>query len=300
MNKNDVGWKGVFVVSVTPFTETGEINTDDFERCIDFYLGSGIHGLIVGGHASESWALETEELELLARIAIKKIDGRIPVIVAIEKVIEKEIIEIANACSASGADGIMVQPPNIISSATDEEIVNRYEEISNGIKVPMMLYNNPRRTQILLTASLINRLSKIDKIVAIKETHKSFNHLTELIHLCGNKLSIFVVIGEHVFPGLLIGADGYMSPGAVELLGKKGVELYECVVNSDINRAKELHFKLASICNAITTLGTMPVAMKEAMNLLGVPAGYPRRPVLPLNENKKRILIETLKKLGLL
>jgi 4-hydroxy-tetrahydrodipicolinate synthase len=300
MNKKDVGWKGAFVVSVTPFKENGTISIKDFEEIIDFYLNAGIYGFIIAGHNSECWNLDANELEILTKVAIRKINKKIPVIVGIERVTAQEIVDIAKICVDAGADGIMVEPPYIITTSTEEEIVRRYEEINEGIDIPIMLYNNPRRTNINLAPSTVRKLAEIDNVVAVKESTGNFRQVTELVQHCGDRLSIFPGPGELIFPGFLIGTDGFITSGAVELFGKEGVRLYESSIHGDYETTKKIHFKVAKVYDLLFGLGTWPAAMKQAMNIMGIPAGYPRKPVLPLTNKENETLRQNMKQLGLI
>jgi 4-hydroxy-tetrahydrodipicolinate synthase len=239
-------------------------------------------------------------LELLTKVAVAKIAKKIPVIVGVERVTAQEVIDIAGACSAAGADGLMIEPAYVVTTSTEEEIIGRYQEISEGVDIPIMVYNNPRRTNINLEPRVVDKLADIEMIIALKEASGNFRHVTEIIQLCGDRLSIFPGPGELVFPGFTIGADGFITSGAVELLGNEGVRIYESSVKGDMETARKIHFKVTKIYDLLFGLGTWPAAMKEAMNILGIPAGYPRKPVLPLNTKEKETLRQNMTKMGLL
>jgi len=151
MDKNDVNWKGIMTVPVVPFDEKGNIKEKALIGFIESLVKDGVHGIIISGHNSESWATTREEKKHLCKLVVDAFSGKVPILAGV------------------GAEGVMITPPHMVATATDKEIIERYKIISNEIDLPIMLYNNPRRTQIRLYPELLDQLADIEKVVALKK-----------------------------------------------------------------------------------------------------------------------------------
>jgi 4-hydroxy-tetrahydrodipicolinate synthase len=296
----DLPWEGVFQAIVTPFNADGSIDEPAFVRIVERYAEWGMHGLVIAGHNGESWSLQRGERARLVSSARGFLGDRVPIVVGIEQVRPKEAIEEAREVLDVGADGIMVTPPAIVTTASREETLTRYREILDGADCPMIVYNNPRRYQILLAIDIMDELVDDPRVVGIKEGVRDLAHLTLLIRTVGNRATVFVGPSPFILPGLIMGARGFIASGPMELLGRGGVELYEACRSGDLDRARPLAYVVTVIYPVLFGIGTWPASLKAAMNMLGLPAGIPRKPVLPLNREESRRLQDQLVELGVL
>ena len=98
-----------------------------------------------------------------------------------------------------------------------------------------------------------------------------------------------------IYQELLSGAAGAVpacanvAPGLVN-------ELYQAVQAGDLARAQQAQRRLTPLRNAFS-LGSFPVVMKEALNLMGYEVGAARLPVQPLtveNREKLRAVLQAL------
>jgi len=302
MNKNDVKWEGIFPVPVVPFDEEGNI----IEQALINYVGGlvedGAHGIIINGHNSESWATTREEKKHLCKLVADSFSKKLPVIAGVEGVTSKEVIEGCNDAKEAGAEGVMITPPHYLAAATDQEVIKRYETISSEIDLPIMLYNNPRRTQISLYPELLEKLADIEKVVALKEAVSDIKELAITIDKIGDKVGVFCD-SIHMLPGVLLGCQGTIFTGPMVFLGKDFVEYWENLKQGHINeKVINTHNKIIKIGKLCIPglYGTHPATFKAALNILGKDVGIPRLPVLPVEEKYLPKLREDLKEIGLL
>ncbi len=74
--------KGVFVIAVTPFTETGALDHDSIDRMVDFYDENGADGLTILGMMGEAPKLtQAESIEVTKRTLARA--GAQPVVVGV-------------------------------------------------------------------------------------------------------------------------------------------------------------------------------------------------------------------------
>ena len=293
-------WIGPFIAIVTPFDENGRIIPEDFQALVSSFIDDGSRGIIVAGHNGESWNLTEEELKRLILLAKEAAAGRVPVLCGIEAMTAQEVVGIAESLAAAGAEGIMVEPPYVVTTSTDAELIDRFERIASESPVPVILYNNPRRTQIHISITVLEEIAEHDNIVAIKESTRDFSELTLKVQRVGKDINIFVGPSPLILPGMLIGAKGFISSGPMELFRKDGYRLYELAAAGNVQEALNLHFKVTELYKALFGLGTWPAALKAALNLAGRPAGIPRLPVHPLSPKEVEKMKEILRDMGVL
>lgn len=302
MNKNDVKWSGILAVPVIPFDEEGNIKERALINFVGVLVKDGAHGIIINGHNSESWATTRAEKKHLCKLVVDSFSEKVPIIAGVEGVTPKEIIEGCNDAKEAGAEGVMITPPHYVATATDKEVIKRYEIISSEIDLPIMLYNNPRRTQIRLYPELLDQLADIEKVVALKEAILDIQEITTVIDKIGDKVRVFcdAIV---MLPSVLVGSQGVICTGPMEFLGKDFVEYWENLKKGNINeKVINIHKKIIKIGKLIMpgSYGTHPATFKAALNILGKEVGFPRLPVLPVEKKYLPSLREDLRKIGLL
>jgi 4-hydroxy-tetrahydrodipicolinate synthase len=295
-----IPWEGAYPAIVTPFNEDGSIDDRGFATIVERFMGWGVHGLVIAGHNGEGWALQHGERAHLTRIARRVIGDRVPIVVGIDAITSAEVVKETREVLAAGADGIMVEPPFLITTATKDETVQRFSEVLEGCGCPVILYNNPRRLQINISLDIYAALTKHKHLVGIKEAYRDLAHLVMLIKQTGNDATVFVGPAPFILPGVLMGARGFISSGPLELMGAEGVELYNACLKRDLDRATALAYRATAMYPMLFGIGTWPASLKAAMNMLGLPAGVPRRPVLPLDRTATAQLRSNLEKIGVL
>ncbi len=293
-------WVGPFVAIVTPFDKKGRIMQDAFQDLVRSFIDDGSRGIVIGGHNGEAWNLKKEEMKQLILLANQEAAGRVPVLCGIEAITAEEIVQTAEFLAEAGASGIMVEPPYVVMKATDAELIDRFERIASGSPVPVLLYNTPRRTQIDINVTVLEKIAKHENIVAIKESIRDFSELTLKIQRVGKDINFFVGPSPLILPGILIGATGYISSAPMEYLRKDGYRLYELAKAGKAREAMPLHFKVTELYKALMGIGTWPAALKAGLNLVGRPAGIPRLPVHPLSPAEVTKMKEILSRNGIL
>jgi len=292
---------GEFIQKKIKRSEKGIIKEQALIDFIESLVKDGVHGIIISGHNSESWATTREEKKHLCKLVVDSFSEKVPIIAGVEGVTPKEVIEGCNDAKESGAEGVMITPPHYVATATDKEIINRYEIISNETDLPIMLYNNPRRTQIRLYPELLEQLADIEKVVALKESILDIQELTTVIDKIGDRVAVFSN-DIMMLPSVLVGSQGVICTGPMEFLGKDFVEFWENLKRGNINeKVINTQKQIARIRKLIIPgkYGTHPATFKAALNILGKEVGVPRLPVLPVEEKYLPKLREDLREIGL-
>jgi 4-hydroxy-tetrahydrodipicolinate synthase len=290
--------KGFVPAIVTPFTASGEIMLDAFSDLVGWLIDIGAEGICVAGDNGESWSLDVDERARLTRIAVDRAAGRVPVMTGCSAPSAAQTVRYARAAAEAGADGLLLLPQTYVLKATREELLRRFEAVAKAVTLPIVAYNSPRRTGIDLTLDDLDALLAVAPIIGIKESNRDFFHHTHLLQRFRDRLAIMVGPCHYIFPGLALGATGFIATGP-ELLGADAGRITPLGLQAPGAEQATLHYKLTVLYQMLMGTGTWPSAFKAALNLLGQPAGVPRDPVLPLPADQVDKIRRIMTELGL-
>ena len=289
--------RGIIPAMVTPFDDNDRVNEKVLRRLVRYLIEGGVHGIFAIGSQGEFYALDKEEKKKIIETVVDEVNGKVPVYAGTGAITTKEAITLTQIAEKAGADAVSVITPFFISPS-QEELYEYYLSIAKSTNLPVLLYNDPGRTGVNLSAELVERLSKIDNIVGIKDSSGNLTLTTEYIRTTPDNFSVLCGRDTLIFATLLSGGKGSIAATA-NVVPKLVVEIYEAFVNGDIEKARKAQFKLAPLRLAFN-LGSFPIVVKEALNLIGINVGSARAPIKSLSEDKKETLKSVLKELGLL
>ena len=183
---------GVYIISATPFTETGAIDYTSADQLVDFYLDRGVTGMTILGMMGEAPKLSSEETLSFIQTMLKRVAGRVPVIVGVSNAGIANIAEVSQQSMDQGAAGVMIAPPRGLSS--DETIYNYFAHCFEalGPEIPVCYQDFPLATGVALSADLFIRMVKdFDQLVMLKhEDWPGLNKLSKVRESNGRRVSI--------------------------------------------------------------------------------------------------------------
>ncbi len=224
-----------------------------------------------------------------------QVRGRVPVYAGASAITTRECVKLAQLAEAEGAQAVTVLTPMFISP-NEEELYQHFRTIASSTALPVLLYNNPDRTGINMSAQLIERLADIPNIVGAKDSSGDMTLTSEYIRRTRGK-GFRVLAGRDtlILATLLYGGYGCVAATA-NVAPALVVEIYEKFQAGDLTGALEAQYRLAPLRVAFN-LGSFPVVIKDALNLLGVEAGNPIRPIAHCtgpNLEKLRAIMEQM------
>lgn len=160
MNELDVSAKGVYLIAVTPFTDSGALDLASTDRMVDFCLEKGVTGLTVLGIMGEATKLTMEESQTFVKQVLARVAGRVPVMVGASAPGFAPMRELTQSVMALGAAGVMVAPPSTVR--TDDQIVAYFDMVNEtlGPKVPWVLQDHPVATGVQMSTGVILKILK--------------------------------------------------------------------------------------------------------------------------------------------
>jgi 4-hydroxy-tetrahydrodipicolinate synthase len=291
MDRTSVDWRGYIPAVTTTFAADGSLHLDGWAELLEWVVREGVHGIVVAGSSGEWFTLETHERKELFAVAKEQVAGRVPVLGCCNALRPAESLDFALEAAGLGLDGIVLAPPPY-AVPNEDELVAFYSRISAEVPLPLCLYNWPRGTNIDMRPELIARLAELDTVVAIKNSTGSLESFLEAFFLLKGRIRIFgfgaderaiTLIDEH-------GGDGTIGAGAV--LGREHPAFYEAIWAGDLDQARHwgrrdnAFFDFSYNPDFSPRFASAQGVMKAALNLRGLPGGYPRPPYLPLTDEQ--------------
>jgi dihydrodipicolinate synthase/N-acetylneuraminate lyase len=212
-------YRGVFPVVPTTFHPDGTLDLESQKRALDFMIDAGSHGLCILANFSEQFVLSDEERELLARVCLEHVAGRVPVIVTTTHFSTDVCIARSLRAQALGAAMVMAMPPyhGATLRVGEAAVGEFYKRLSGALRIPVMVQDAPMAGTPMSAAFLAKLANETENVRYFKiEVPGAATKLRELIALGGDAIE-GPWDGEEaitLLPDLHAGATGAMTGGA--------------------------------------------------------------------------------------
>ncbi len=288
--------KGIVVPVVTPFHADETVNESALRKIVNYLVDNGVHGLFPSGSQGELFALSTDEKKRVMDVVIEENNGRAFVMPSTGAVTTRESIELTKHAEKSGADAVSVITPYFISPSADE-LRDHYIRISESVSIPVLAYNNPDRTHVPIPPAVAAAVAQAaPNFIGIKDSSGDLSNALAYMEACPSTFRTFMGRDTLIYAALCCGCAGAVAATA-NVAPDLVVGIYNAFMAGDHKLAQEKQRQLAPLRRAFT-LGTFPVVVKDALELMGLPAGPCRAPIRSLSGEPKEKLIAILKAMG--
>lgn len=288
-------FEGIYTPVVTPFADDGSVDREGFARLVDHLIGQGVHGIVIGGTTGEYYAQTTaERIELMAA-AREAVGGRVPLVVGVSALRTEDAAEYARHAREAGADVILIGSP-YYAVPTERELALHCLEVERAADLPVMLYNFPSRTGVMMGDEFLDRVGRNPNFCGIKESSGDINRLHALArdypHIqacCG--------MDDQALEFFAWGARAWVCAGS-NFLPAEHIALYRaCVVDGDFARGRRIMSAMLPLMRTLEQGGKFLQCIKHGVRHAGLPAGPVRRPLRELNKDEARELETTIRTL---
>ena len=286
---------GCTVALVTPFRDEA-VDYRALEASVDWQVAAGTPVLSPCGTTGESPTLSHDEHERVIAAVIERAAGRARVLPGTGSNATSEAVRLTRFAAGAGADGALLVAP-YYNRPTQEGLYAHFARVAESVDLPLVLYNIPARTGRNVEPETIERLSRIGRIVAVKEASGSLDQVSDLI--ARTDLTILSGDDSLTLPMLAVGAEGVVSVVA-NLVPRDVIALVDAFDRGELAEARRLHARLFPLCRDLLGLATNPIPVKLAMALLGRGNGELRLPLCPPGEEGRDALRRSLVRYGLL
>lgn len=205
----EVIFTGIATALYTPITN-GEIDYEEFERLIEFQLRSDIAALVFLGTTGEAATISDEERKSIIGFAVKRVKGRVPVIIGCGSNSTKRAAELTLQAKSLGADCSLSVTP-YYNKCSQDGLIAHYFEIEKQSAFPQIVYNVPSRTGVDVSPETYGRLSELYSVVGIKEANQSPEKLVETFSALNDNIPVYSGADEANRTFYSIGAKGAIS-----------------------------------------------------------------------------------------
>lgn len=281
-------FEGIYTPVITPFTPAGEVNHGEFANVLEHLIGAGVHGIIVGGSTGEYYAETADERFALASLAKEVIKGRTTLIVSTAAIRTEDSVVYAKYAREIGADGIMVASPPYALPTEQENAVHALT-IDRAANLPIMLYNYPARSGVMMGETFLSRVGRSKNFQAIKESSGDINRL-HLLARSFPHIEPSCGMDDQALEFFAWGSKSWVCGGS-NFLPKEHIALYEaCVLEKNFDKGRAIMTALLPLMHVLESGGKFVQCIKYGCELEGLAAGDVRPPLRPLNNTDKRSL----------
>ena len=276
---------------ITPFDQAQKIDYQALKKLTEHLLTTGTKGFVIGGTTGETPTLtENEKLELYRRF-VEIVDGRVPIIAGAGSNNTQQTIDFINKLAQiSGIDMALVVVP-YYNKPNQRGMKAHFETIAKNSPLPIMIYNIPGRTGVLMEKETVVELSQNPNIQGIKQC----NTMEDLEYIVEHTPADFNVYSGEDAQALfakVIGANGVVSV-ASHIYGNEMSKMYSLLDQGNYQKAGTIQRQLTPKMAALFMYPS-PSPVKAALNKLGYQVGGCRLPIVTLNDEEKAVLFEKL------
>lgn len=265
---------GVFIIAATPFDETGALDLASADRMVDFYLDCGVSGMTILGIMGEAPKLGGDEAETFARHVLKRVNGRVPVIVGVSAAGLDNMVRLAKTTMDAGAGGVMVAPQPGMS--TEAKLKGYLAQVCGalGEDVPICFQDYPQTTGVQVSVeTIIGMTMDHPQIVMLK--HEDWPGLTKLSRMraetdTGDVPRMSILTGNSALflpQEMQRGADGAMTGFAYPEMLVQVVARHQA---GDVDGAEDLFDAYLPLVRYEQQLGLGLAIRKEVLRRRGV------------------------------
>jgi 4-hydroxy-tetrahydrodipicolinate synthase len=286
---------GSLVAIVTPF-KNGKLDERALGDLIEWQIASGTHGIVPCGTTGESATLTHAEHDRVVAFTVEVVRRRVPVVAGTGSNSTEEAIALTKHAKAAGVDGALLITP-YYNKPTQEGLFLHYKAVAEAVDLPLVVYNIPGRTGVNMLPSTIARLTVCPTVVAIEEGSGAVQQASEIIQLCGERLTVLAGDDALTLPMMAVGGKGVITVTA-NLVPTKMAQLVNAIREGRHEAARAMHYELYPLFTALF-YETNPIPVKEALHLMGKIAPEIRLPLCPMGNDNREKLLTVLKAAGL-
>ncbi|MBX3576650.1 MAG: dihydrodipicolinate synthase family protein [Rhizobiaceae bacterium] len=268
---------GIVVPLATPFAAaTGDFDEATFRRMIDLVVGSGVSAVIANAATSQFSSMSDDERTRVAEVAAEQVAGRVPLLIGAGASSTREAVRWTRHAKSLGAAGVMIMPPYYGPTPADVA-VEHFAGVSDGCDLPIMIYNAPYASHVLLLPEHILQMAERANIGWVKLTTGVLDHVTGLRLSLDRRIGIYEGVDPLAFPSFCMGADGWVA-GPGNMIPEIALELWRRVRAGETEAARRLHEKAYPLLMSMREKMAYGSVINEVCRLRGIDPGVVRLP----------------------
>ena len=291
---------GIFPPLPTPFDEGGALELGLLRSLVEALNETGLSGYLALGSNGEAVHLDEDEAERVVRTVREAAAPGRTLLAGTGRLSTRATIEATKRAAGAGADAALVVTPFFFKGAMSADaLAAHFEAVAEASPIPVLVYNVPANTGVNAPPSAVARVAAHPNVAGVKDSAGDVGQLAELVRLSPPGKAFSVLSGNYgaALPGYAVGTTGAIL-AAANVAPRECVAIREAFLAGRHDEARALHLRFPPAARAVTSQFGVP-GLKAALEMLGTPAGLPRRPLLQLGAGPREELRKVLSDAGL-
>lgn len=289
--------QGSIVAIVTPFNQDGSVNFSKLGELVDWQIQNGTDGIVALGTTGESATMTDEEDDAVCEYVLKRVNGRIPVIVGSGSNCTASMLDKSLRYQAMGAQGLLIISP-YYNKTNEEGMYRHFATVVDAVDIPCILYNVPGRTGCSISEGVVKRLAGHPNVMGIKEASGNMSYACKIARYLGPEFAMYSGNDDITVPILSIGGSGVISVLA-NILPQQTHDMVMAYLSGDTAAATAAQLRYLELINSLF-LEVNPIPVKAALNMMGWEVGPCRMPLYEMSQGAAQRLRAALEEAGLL
>jgi 4-hydroxy-tetrahydrodipicolinate synthase len=272
---------------ITPMTPDGAVDFDGAARLADYLVTEMRNdGLVINGTTGEAPTTTDAEKEQLLRVVLAAVGDRAKVVAGVGTNVTAHTIELAHQAERAGVHGLLVVTP-YYNKPPQAALAAHFTAVADAASLPILIYDIPGRTGAAVATETLVKLAEHPRIIGVKDakdapgaTSRVLAQTDDLIYYCGTDMLNL--------PWLSLGAVGVISVVG-HVVGDRLHEMIDAYGSGDVDKARRIHYALIPVYEGLFR-NQGAVMTKAALDLLGLPGGAVRQPLLAATDAERRQL----------
>jgi 4-hydroxy-tetrahydrodipicolinate synthase len=289
-------FSGSIPALITPFTETGDVDRDQYQKFVDWHIKQGSHGLVPVGTTGESPTLTHEEHNDVIRLCVEAAGGRVPVIAGTGSNSTREAVALTQQAQNNGVDGALVVAP-YYNKPSQEGLYQHFKTIHDESDLPIIIYNIPGRSVVDISVETMARMFELPRIIGVKDATGDLQRCADQRAAMGTDFVQLSGEDGTALGFMAMGGHGCISVTA-NIAPKLCSDFQNACMRGDFKTALELQDRLIPLHKAMF-MEPSPAPAKYVASKLGLCVERVRAPLLTVTDALKPILDAAMAHAGL-
>jgi 4-hydroxy-tetrahydrodipicolinate synthase len=290
---------GIIPPLTTPFTADGEVYEEGLGRLVEFQVEKGVHGLFICGTYGSGPLMSAEQRKRVHEIVQAQARGRVTIVAHVGAASTEQSVELAQHAASVGIPYVSSISP-FYYHHDERTLIAYFRALVQAVDVPVYVYNNPKASGITVTPALLPKLADVG-VRGIKDSGFSYIDLTHLMLAMEDRPDFHFIVGTEgiALPAWMTGARGCVS-GLANAFPEIMVKLWDLFQAKKYEEAAQLQLKVNKARQFLHIPSSTNAACYTALHARGIDVGYPKAPVLPVEEQKGAEMVAAFQQIGLL
>ena len=288
--------KGSMTALVTPF-RNGAVDDAACQRLVDRQIKAGTSAVIPVGTTGESATLTHDEHRRVISLTVEAAAGRAAVVAGVGSNATAEAIELSRFAEKAGADALLAVT-GYYNKPTQAGLIAHFTAVHEATRLPIILYNVPGRTVANLSVETIGTLSKLPRIIGVKDATGDLSRVA--LQRLASGPDFIQISGEDM---TAVGFNAMGGTGCISVTSNVAPDLcasmHAATFANDYAKAVSIQDRLAPL-HEVLFVETSPGPVKYAMSLMGLCSDELRLPLVSPSDATKARVRSVLRGLGLI